>query len=173
MAELLFSSSSNVIVKREPYRDEKPYTGKRIVQNLKVEWEPNPAWNPNAVISQPTVGTASVSQAVAMGKAQTKGTATATWTVPFTDYDFVKITWKGSKDNGKTWYNIYTPDTPVYSKRWQQVNLTSSYTADPFKNVIQIHDNIQYIKCEATPVSVGGGSRYIALERSLKSVSLS
>jgi len=173
LAELLFSSSSNVIVKREPYRDEKPYTGKRIVQNLKVEWEPNPAWNPNAVISQPTVGTASVSQAVAMGKAQTKGTATATWTVPFTDYDFVKITWKGSKDNGKTWYTIYTPDIPVYSKRWQQVNLTSAYIADPFKNVIQIHDNIQYIKCEATPVSVGGGSRYIALERSLKSVSLS
>ena len=174
MAELLFRSSSNVIVKREAYRDEKPYTGKRIVQNLKLDWDPNPAWNPNAVLTMPTnTQGMSPSQSVAIGYAQHKGTATATWTVPFSDYDFVLLQLKGSKDNGKTWYNVTPRENRVFSIRYKQINSPSSISSDPFKATWPIKDNIQYLKVEATPVSVGGGYHKLGILGNFTAVSQS
>lgn len=152
----MFFGSKNVVVKTGS--NEKPYTGARKVQNLKVEWQ---------AITTPVADlVADFIYAKEANDIRRRGKVVATWTMPFNDYDYVQIVWKTSKNNGKTW-TTYGQPTKAFSARWfqaskQRAEANAEYspvigeypTVNTLQDSIYVPEGVQYVKCEATPVAV-------------------
>ena len=151
-----FFGSKDVVAKTGS--DEKPYTGARKVQNLKVEWKP--VTIPIADLAADFIYSKEANNA------RRRGQVVATWTMPFNDYDYVEIVWKTSKDNGKTW-STYLQPVKAFSARYFQRSKaiddarseyspnTGSYypSVNTLQDTIYVPEGVQYVKCEATPVA--------------------
>ena len=163
---VIYYSSSDVVVGGEDPRYI-PYTGAGKVTNLYLSWTQNNALNAGHMIglSDNIVFPDSVA------KTNYKGRVTATFTVPFSDYDYVEVVWKVSKDKAKTWTTLKGTDI-INSKRFEmqqsqyhrglltddEMKYVNNYVTQPAVSSGTItcsrliNGDIYYVKCEVTPV---------------------
>lgn len=142
-AQKFYFGSSDVVVKQSA--NEKPYTGARKVQNLKVTYD--------------LFGKIGNGVYVLPGEGRAAYDIIAQWSIPFNDYDCVKVVWKVCYDNGKTWVNYHT--AYCVSARFRARNHNKSYatnfsienSANPntVETGIGLPREAKYVKCEATP----------------------